>query len=129
MMYQTERVVSQKTRVKEHLESGNPITPIAALNLYGCFRLAAIIHTLKKYEGMNIKTEIRKSDGKKWAGINAKEGKVSDMLSQNIIEPLVVKEQIIKSATETASMILRIDDVIATAGIQASSPGNSMAGA
>jgi|TARA_B100001750_G_scaffold241613_1_gene253413 thermosome len=71
----------------------------------------------------------KQSDGKKWAGINAKEGKVSDMLSQNIIEPLVVKEQIIKSATETASMILRIDDVIATAGIQASSPGNSMAGA
>ena len=32
-MYQTERVVSQKTRVKEHLESGNPITPIEALNL------------------------------------------------------------------------------------------------
>ena len=68
----------------------------------------------------------KQSDGKKWAGINAKEGKVSDMLSQNIIEPLVVKEQIIKSATETASMILRIDDVIATAGIQASSPGNSL---
>ena len=73
MMYQTERVVSQKTRVKEHLESGNPITPIEALNLYGCFRLAAIIHTLKKYEGMNIKTEIRKSDGKKWAVFSLKE--------------------------------------------------------
>jgi len=71
----------------------------------------------------------KQNEGKKWSGINAKEGKVSDMLSQNIIEPLVVKEQIIKSATETASMILRIDDVIATAGIQASSPGNSMAGA
>ena len=71
----------------------------------------------------------KQNEGKKWSGINAKEGKVSDMLSLNIIEPLVVKEQIIKSATETASMILRIDDVIATAGIQASSPGNSMAGA
>ena len=71
----------------------------------------------------------KQSECKKWSGINAKEGKVSYMLSQNIIEPLVVKEQIIKSATETASMILRIDDVIATAGIQASSPGNSMAGA
>jgi thermosome len=76
-----------------------------------------------------VKLRAKQSEGKKWSGINAKEGKVSDMLSQNIIEPLVVKEQIIKSATETASMILRIDDVIATAGIQASSPGNSMAGA
>ena len=58
----------------------------------------------------------KQSDGKKWTGINAKEGKISDMLSQNIIEPVVVKKQIIKSATETASMILRIDDVIAISG-------------
>ena len=53
---------------------------------------------------------------KKWTGINAKEGKISDMLAQNIVEPVVVKQQIIKSATETASMILRIDDVIAISG-------------
>ena len=32
----------------------------------------------------------------------------------DIVEPLSVKEQIIKSATEVASMILRIDDVIAS---------------
>ena len=36
--------------------------------------------------------------------------------NQNIVEPVVVKEQIIKSATEAASMILRIDDVIAISG-------------
>jgi len=66
-MNQTKRTTSQKARIKEHLESGNPITPIEALNNYGCFRLAAIIHTLKHYEGMNIKTEIRKMDGKRWA--------------------------------------------------------------
>ena len=58
----------------------------------------------------------KQSDGKKWTGINAKEGKISDMLAQNIVEPVVVKKQIIKSATETASMILRIDDVIAISG-------------
>ena len=58
----------------------------------------------------------KQSDGKKWTGINAKEGKISDMLAQNIVEPVVVKQQIIKSATETASMILRIDDVIAISG-------------
>ena len=58
----------------------------------------------------------KQSDGKKWTGINAKEGKISDMLAQNIVEPVVVKQQIIKSATETASMILRIDDVIAVSG-------------
>ena len=58
----------------------------------------------------------KQSEGKKWSGINAKDGKVSDMLSLNIVEPVVVKEQIIKSATEAASMILRIDDVIAISG-------------
>ena len=41
------------------------------------------------------------------------EGKVADLASKNIYEPLLVKEQIIKSATEAASMILRIDNVIA----------------
>jgi len=38
------------------------------------------------------------------------------MYAQDIVEPVVVKEQIIKSATETACMILRIDDVIAISG-------------
>jgi len=95
--------------------------------------LEVIPLTIAENAGMDpidtmVTLRARQSEGKKWSGINAKEGKISDMLSLNIIEPLVVKEQIIKSATETASMILRIDDVIATAGIQASSPGNSMAG-
>jgi len=38
---------------------------------------------------------------------------VKDMAKLGVYEPLVVKEQIIKSASEVASMILRIDDVIA----------------
>jgi chaperonin GroEL (HSP60 family) len=38
------------------------------------------------------------------------------MFSLDIVEPLAVKEQIIKSATEVACMILRIDDVIAVSG-------------
>ena len=63
-----------------------------------------------------VKLRAKQSEGKKWTGIDAKEGKVSDMLSKNIVEPVVVKEQIIKSATEAACMILRIDDVIAISG-------------
>lgn len=46
-------------------------------------------------------------------GINVIEGKVADVSKQNIFEPLAVKEQVINSATEAASLILRIDDVIA----------------
>ena len=58
----------------------------------------------------------KQNDGKKWSGINAKDQKVADMYSLDIIEPLAVKEQILKSATEAACMILRIDDVIAISG-------------
>jgi chaperonin GroEL (HSP60 family) len=58
----------------------------------------------------------RQNNGRRWAGINAKEGKIDDMLTLNIVEPVAVKEQIAKSATEAACMILRIDDVIAVSG-------------
>jgi thermosome len=46
-------------------------------------------------------------------GVNVFTGKIVDMERIGVIEPLAVKEQAIKSATEAASMILRIDDVIA----------------
>jgi archaeal chaperonin len=60
-------------------------------------------------------TEIRSkhAEGGKWFGVEAKEGKVKDMYKENVLEPLSVKEQIVKSATGAACMILRIDDVIA----------------
>jgi thermosome len=49
----------------------------------------------------------------KWFGIEASDGKVKDMYQRQVFEPLAVKMQVIRSATEAASMILRIDDVIA----------------
>ena len=63
-------------------------------------------------------TELRskQSKGQKWTGIDVRNGKIVNMVKGDIVEPLAVKEQIIKSATEAASMILRIDHVIATAG-------------
>ena len=63
-----------------------------------------------------ITLRANQSSGKEAVGINAKEGKIGNMFSLDIVEPLAVKEQIIKSATETACMILRIDDVIAVSG-------------
>jgi len=70
-------------------------------------------------------TELRAkhADGFKWFGVEAKEGKVKDMYKENVIEPLSVKEQIIKSSTEAACMILRIDDVIASGKSRAPGPG------
>jgi thermosome len=68
-------------------------------------------------EAIDIIAELRaahdKTDGQPM-GINVLKGKVGNMRENGVIEPLVVKEQAAKSATESASMILRIDDVIAS---------------
>ncbi|MDB4840444.1 thermosome subunit beta [Nitrosopumilus sp.] len=58
----------------------------------------------------------KQNQGQKWTGIDAKNTKIADMMAINVVEPIAVKEQIIKSATEAACMILRIDDVIAVSG-------------
>ena len=64
---------------------------------------------------IDIMTELRHKHeaGEKWAGVDVYNRKTSDMYALNVIEPLSVKEQIIKSASAAASSILRIDDVIA----------------
>jgi thermosome len=65
---------------------------------------------------IDILTELRArhEKGEKWAGVDVFEGKVKDMESLEVYEPLVVKKQLIKSATEAATMILKIDDVISS---------------
>jgi thermosome len=46
-------------------------------------------------------------------GVNVFTGKIESMYDNGVVEPAIVKEQAVKSAAESASMILRIDDVIA----------------
>ncbi len=81
--------------------------------------LESIPLTLAENAGMDpIDTQVelraKHGQGKKWFGINVRTGKVSDMMSDDVIEPAAVKEQIIRSSTEAACMVLRIDDVIAS---------------
>ena len=61
--------------------------------------------------------ELKSKHGKKGEGVHygvsADDGKIKDMLKEKVLEPLRVKKQAIASATEVASMILRIDDVVA----------------
>jgi thermosome len=81
--------------------------------------LEVIPLTLAENAGMDsidTMTELRsrQSKGSTWSGVDARNSRIADMAEQDIVEPLSVKEQIIKSATEVASMILRIDDVIAS---------------
>ncbi len=68
-------------------------------------------------DSIDMLVELRSSHehGNKTVGLDVYEGKPVDMLKIGVIEPLRVKTQAISSATEAASMILRIDDVIASA--------------
>ncbi|MEM2307033.1 MAG: thermosome subunit beta [Candidatus Bathyarchaeia archaeon] len=64
---------------------------------------------------IDILSELRAKHekGEIWAGVDVFSGKIKDMRELNVYEPLAVKRQVIKSATEAATMILKIDDVIA----------------
>ncbi len=66
-------------------------------------------------EPIDILVELRQVHDKengKFMGINIFTGKLQDSIANGVIEPIMVKEQAIKSASESAAMILRIDDVI-----------------
>ena len=81
--------------------------------------LESIPLTLSENAGMDpidTMTYLRSKQqkGEKWTGIDVMKGKIANMKSSDIIEPLTVKLQIVSAASEAACMILRIDDVIAT---------------
>jgi hypothetical protein len=57
---------TQKEQIKKYLLSRKTITPIQALNKFGCFRLAAVIYKLKE-EGLKIVTEIEHNGKKQFA--------------------------------------------------------------
>ncbi len=64
--------------------------------------------------------------GQKWAGINVFDKNIVDSWEAGIIEPLKIKTQAIKSASEVAELILRIDDVIAGGGKESAHPPAGM---
>jgi len=68
---------------------------------------------------IDIMVELRakhESPENMWMGVDSVAGRVEDMLKQNVVEPLRTKQQVIRSATEAACMILRIDDVVSSKG-------------
>ena len=76
---------------------------------------------------VEVRTAHEKEDGR-YKGVNVFTGKLQNSLDSGVIEPAVVKEQAIKSAAESAAMILRIDDVIAATKPKAGGPGGGMPG-
>ena len=80
--------------------------------------LEAVPMTLAENAGLDpidILVELRSKHekGEIWSGVDVYEGKTKDMTKMRVYEPLAVKLQIVRSASEAAAMILRIDDVIA----------------
>ena len=95
--------------------------------------LEAIPLTLAENAGLDpidSQVMLRAAHGQKnkWHGINVIKSKVADCEKLGIFEPSAVKEQILKSSTETACMILRIDDVVASSKQPAPPPGGDMGG-
>jgi thermosome len=81
--------------------------------------LEAIPTTLAENAGLDpidIISGLRASHekGNVWSGVDVNTGKAGDMEKIGVFEPIVVKKQIIKSCTEAATLILKIDDVIAS---------------
>jgi thermosome len=77
--------------------------------------------TLSENAGLDpidMMLEIRNSHkkGSKYSGVNVFTGKIEDMIKNNVIEPLRISKQEIEASSEAATMILRIDDVIASKG-------------
>ena len=58
--------MSQGDKILSYLQSGNYLTPLDALNLFGCFRLGARIYDLKK-RGINVHSEQMSDNGKTFA--------------------------------------------------------------
>jgi thermosome len=89
--------------------------------------LESIPLTLAENAGMDtIDTQVelraKHGEGKIWYGISVMDGGVADIYGKGIFEPVKVKEQVMKSATDAASMILRIDDVIAAGKMKETKP-------
>ena len=84
--------------------------------------------TLAENAGMSVidtQAELRtksKEAAKARYGIDVFKGKITDLSTRDIYEPLTVKNQVINSATEAACMILRIDDIISASSPKSGAP-------
>jgi thermosome len=92
-----------------------------------------IPRTLAENAGLDpidVITELKAAHdkGMKWAGIDVFSGKVVDAWQNGVIEPLKIKTQAIKSASEVSNLILRIDDMIAGGKEPAPQPPQGMGG-
>jgi len=123
---ETNKIVAGGGAVEVEIAKGlrNYATKVGGREQLGIEAFANAIEIIPKtlaenagLEAIDILVELRsaheKPDGQ-YKGINVFTGKVENMREKGVVEPVIVKEQAVKSATESAAMILRIDDIIAS---------------
>lgn len=81
--------------------------------------LEIIPFTLSENAGLNpiqTVTELRNrhAKGETSAGINVRKGAITDILEENVVQPLLVSTSALSLATETVRSILKIDDIVNT---------------
>eukprot|EP01097_Dermamoeba_algensis_P001536 TRINITY_DN157_c0_g1_i1.p1 TRINITY_DN157_c0_g1~~TRINITY_DN157_c0_g1_i1.p1 ORF type:complete len:527 (-),score=111.63 TRINITY_DN157_c0_g1_i1:124-1704(-) len=103
------------------IQLGNYAKSLSGMDSY-CVRAFAeafevIPYTLAENAGLNpisIVTELRNrhAQGEKTAGINVRKGEITNILEENVVQPLLVSLSAVSLASETVSMILKIDDIV-----------------
>jgi archaeal chaperonin len=106
-------------RLKEFANSLSGREQLGALKFAEALEI--IPKTLAENAGLDpidmiTEMKAKHDNNEKWAGIDVFSGKVINAWDAGVIEPLKVKTQAIKSASEVAELILRIDDIIASSG-------------
>jgi thermosome len=104
-------------RVREYSASLKGREQLAVENFAAAVEI--IPRTLAENSGLDpidklVELKAAHERGEKNAGLDAYTGKIVDMWQGGVIEPLRTKKQSVESAVEAATMILRIDDVIAS---------------
>jgi len=108
--------------VELSLQLGNWAKTLSGLESYCVSAYAEafeiVPYTLAENAGLNpilIITELKAkhSAGEKTAGINVRKGEITNILEENVVQPLLVSLSAVRLATETVAMILKIDDIIA----------------
>ena len=105
-------------RLREHAQKLSGKEQLAVLSFADALETLPI--ALAENAGMDpidilVALRAAHEKGQLWAGVDVNESKVGDLKEAGVIEPIGVKIQVIKSASEAAGMILKIDDVIAAA--------------
>jgi len=113
-----EAMIAAKIRTRANLVSGRKQIVIQKF----ADALEEIPLTIARNAGMSeidTLTQLRSkhyishnSDKFNWYGINPIGRKIEEMLSKGIIEPSIVKEQIMKTAVEVTNLLIRVDDVL-----------------